>query len=150
MPTSKSGERLTRRGEVLITKRQYILLRLLDSHPSGSVESQRAWLQLAAPVYGRSTDFLQHTIARMHPSWVRRRLSGPRIACSITRRGRDIANGRVPIWISGVGPPEAFLRTDRLGQNLARDVGVTTSLKPPTAAPRGRSGRSSSSPHRSV
>lgn len=101
---------------VFLTPNRLVLL--LSLRQAESFQSQKAWAEATQSrtfefnsriahqtlrIVARSGSWnLLKAIQRLDGTWVQRRRQGPAYRCTLTRRGRDIAEGRVKIRVIGL------------------------------------------------
>ena len=99
-------EPITKRGEVLVTVNQIILLHALYDRPDCIATSMSDWFRAGRPyAFQTCTSLysLKRGIQSIHRAWVVRQKVGGRVVCGLTERGRDIVERRVPVRIRGLG-----------------------------------------------
>jgi hypothetical protein len=101
-----AGERLTRNGEVLVTRNHLALLHGLRDRPDGIASSRNDWIQAARPYFTRISTgdcnrkllAATRTISR---AWISASKSGRNSRIQLTDRGRSIAEGKLRYRIAG-------------------------------------------------
>lgn len=100
-------EPMTKRGEILITVNQLLLLHGLYDRPDCIAASMTDWFRAAVPyaIQTRTSGYgLDRGIQSIHSAWVVRKKVGGRVVCGLTARGRAIIERQIPVRIRGVGP----------------------------------------------
>ena len=97
------GERLTSRGEVIITPLQRDLLQTLLDAPGHAFPTMKAWAAAANPG-GRNPGSMLRAVRRVPEVWASKRRYGGGKLCQLQARGRSVIEGRVPVHVLGDGP----------------------------------------------
>lgn len=110
-------------GELKLSANHIALLLALRTFPDGTAPSLAAWFSVALRIKGRlgaarSFTSLRHALHRLNDTWLAGDRRSGRWVMTITPRGADIAEGRVPTRIIGIGawqglPPERSSRIPR-------------------------------------
>lgn len=103
-------ERFTRDGELILTRRQLIMLHALVDTPDCTAQSMVHWDQLTVP-YGK--EYTRETAFRMPKGWVTIWKTKRHYRIQLGERGRDILERRVPVYVHGYGPFDRMLRLFR-------------------------------------
>jgi len=96
-----------RDGSLKLSRNHLALLQALLDRPQCTAGSRRDLVAAARPYVRRyrgdrpSDDILNRAVDTLHPWWVEKRCAGRRMTFSLSQRGRDIVEGRVPARISG-------------------------------------------------
>lgn len=95
-------ERFNKRGELIITRRQLVMLHALLDTPDGTAKTLAEWYRLTYP-YGK--EYVAETARRMPRKWVLLfRYAHGLVGARLEQRGRDIVAGAVPAYVHGRGP----------------------------------------------
>jgi hypothetical protein len=111
-------ERITKDGRVILSHNHISLLKGLHDQPDGRVASRIDWIIAATPYQQRFSSEdprwpLTRAIASINRKWIREVRKGRCIETTLTERGREIIERKVPSRIVGIGPFRGFPRVRR-------------------------------------